>query len=372
VTANLSMLAAVVLKELRQTSRDPRMIALLIAAPVIQLFIFGHAVNLEVDEVPTVVVDQDDSRASRLHLRRLLADGTLTEVARERTGADARRWLVEGEAAVVVIIPAGFERDLVRGRPTEVQALLDGSDSNRSGVAAGAISAYFSGVAEGLVRARMARLPRPEVRSRVLFNPTLDTAIYMVPGVAAILLMVITTIVTAMGLSREREVGTLEQILVTPVPSTILIGGKILPFAMFGIVDFGLALVVGAYVFDMPLRGSLVLLFAVTALYLLTTLGMGLLISSVSSSQQQAFMGGFFFMLPAALLSGIMTPIHSMPEWLQPLTLANPVRHYAEVLRAVLLRDATATDLSTQILVLAGMGIVLFAFASFRFRRALR
>src|SRR5690606_27243272 len=150
------------------------------------------------------------------------------------------------------------------------------------------------------------RLPELSVRSRVLFNPELETSIYMVPGVAAMLLLLITTVVSSMGLSRERERGTLEQILVTPVPSGVLIPGKILPFAAFGLLDFGLALVVGAYVFDMPLRGDFALLTLATLLYLSTTLGVGLLISTISKSQQQAFMGGFLFMMPAALLSGIM------------------------------------------------------------------
>ncbi|MEQ8894875.1 MAG: ABC transporter permease, partial [Sandaracinaceae bacterium] len=308
----LAMLSAVVRKEVRQTTRDKRMMALLVLAPLIQLFVFGHAVNLEVDDVPTVVVDRDGTETSRAHLRRLLADGTLTRVGTETSAQEAERWLEEGRAAVVLVVPEGLEADLARGRPARVQAILDGSDPNRAGVAASAVSGYFTRESEGRIRAQLRRLNmrRPDVRvaSRVLFNPELDTAIYMVPGVAAMLLLLITTIVTAMGLSRERELGTLEQILVTPVPSGLLILGKIIPFAVIGVVDFGVALVVGAYVFDMPLGGDFVVLFGATLLYLTVTLGMGLLISTLSGSQQQAFMGGFLFMLPAALLSGIMTP----------------------------------------------------------------
>ena len=168
----------------------------------------------------------------------------------------------------------------------------------------------------------------------------------MVPGVAAMLLLLITTIVTAMGLAREREVGTLEQILVTPVSSTLFIAGKILPFAVIGLLDFGLALIVGSTVFDMPLRGHMSLILLGTLLYLTTTLGIGLLIATLSKSQQQAFLGGFLFMLPAALLSGIMTPIQSMPEELQLFTLINPLRHYAEILRGSLLRGAGFVDLA--------------------------
>jgi ABC-2 type transport system permease protein len=376
-----AMLIAVVKKELRQTARDRRMMFMLLGAPLIQLYIFGTAVDLDVDHVPTVVVDHDESYASRTHLTRLLADGTLSELARLQSEREAERLLETGEAAVVIVIPEGFERDIARHRPTTVQAILDGSDSNRSGVAGSAVASYFAQESEGLVRAQLSQLasvqglaaatPNVSVPTRVLFNPSLDTSIYMVPGVAAMLLMIITTIVTAMGLSREKERGTLEQILVTPVPSGVLILGKILPFAAFGLVDFGLAMIVGSYVFDMPLRGDFSVLLLATTMYLMTTLGVGLLISTLSSSQQQAFLGGFLFMMPAALLSGIMTPIHSMPEWLQPFTMINPVRHYAEVLRASLLRGAGFAELTTQLAVLAAMGLTVFTFATIRFRKSL-
>jgi ABC-2 type transport system permease protein len=370
------MLLAVIKKELRQTARDKRMLFLLVAVPVIQLFIFANAVNLDVDHVPTVVVDLVKSQRSASDLRRLLADGTLTKVGAIDNIPEAERWLETGRAAVVLLFPAGFERDVVRGRRATVQAILDGSDPNRAGIASAAIAQYFGGEAAVLLKSRMlrvspeqpVRLPQLQLRSRVYFNPELETAVYMVPGIMAMLLLMITTIVTAMGLSRERERGTLEQILVTPVSSSMLMLGKILPFAMFGLIDFAVALVVGSYAFDMPLRGSLSLLLTGTLLYLMTTLGAGMLISTFSGSQQQAFMGGFFFMLPAALLSGIMTPIRSMPSWLQVVTLVNPLRHYAEVLRGVLLRGATAADLQVQLSVLAVIGLVIFASAVFRFR----
>lgn len=387
----LAMLLAVVKKEVRQTARDRRMLFLLIVAPVIQLFVFGHAVNLEVDRVPTVVVDRDGSHLSRAHLQRLLADGTLREVERLQSVVAAERRLETGREAVVLVIPSGFARDVVRGRGATVQLILDGSDPNRAGVAGAAVAEYFARRNEELARAAAGRrlpsadspalpvlkvplpkvlVPDVQVKARVFFNPGLETSIYMVPGVAAILLMLITTIVTAMGLSREGEDGTLEQILVTPVPSSVLILGKILPFAAFGLADFALALLVGSFLFDVPLRGDFAVLLGATVLYLLTTLGVGLLVAALSGSQQQAFMGGFLFMLPAALLSGIMTPIHSMPSWLQAFTWLNPLRHYAEVLRGVLLRDAGFAELSAQLLALATMGISVFTFAALRFRKA--
>ncbi|MET0342890.1 MAG: ABC transporter permease [Polyangiales bacterium] len=375
------MLWAVIRKEIRQTVRDRRMMVLLIASPVIQLIVFGNAVQLDVDKVPTAVVDLDDSHESRTQLAHILADGTLRPVARERSVGPALRMLETGEAAAALIVPRDFARDVARARGAEVQVVLDGSDPNRANVAASAVSSYFAGESERRVRARLALRaydgtlpfigppPAIDLRSRVLFNPTLKTSVYMVPGVTAMLLLLITTIVSAMGLARERERGTLEQVLVTPVPSLVLVLGKIIPFGAIGLFDFLLALTVGAYVFDMPLRGAMSLLLVATALYLTVTLSVGLLISTFSASQQQAFMGGFLFLLPAALLSGIMTPVRSMPAWLAPLTLINPVRHYAEILRGVLLRGADAAMLSTQLVTLAAMGLVVCGYASHRFRK---
>ena len=378
MTRTLHLLFAVIQKEIRQTVRDKRMMVLLIAAPMIQLIVFGHAVQLDVDRVPTVVVDRDRSHTSRTHLSAVLADGTLREVSRTSETDAALRKLETNEAAAVLIVPPDFERDVVRGRAAALQVVLDGSDPNRANVAGSAVAGYFARESEKIARARrqrlaalggtLPRLPDVQVRSRVLFNPGLESAIYMVPGVAAMLLLLITTIVSAMGLARERERGTLEQILVTPVPSTVLVLGKIIPFAVIGLIDFLLALTAGAYLFDMPLRGGMPLLLAATSLYLMITLGAGLLISTYSESQQQAFMGGFLFMLPAALLSGIMTPVRSMPTWLAPLTLVNPLRHYAEILRAVLLRGAGAAELSTQLSTLAVMGLCVCALAVHRFR----
>jgi ABC-2 type transport system permease protein len=372
------MLWAVVQKELRQTVRDRRMMALLIAAPLIQLVLFGNAVQLDVDRVPTAVVDLDKSSESRLHLRRVLADGTLHKVAETDSTVAAQRMLETNEAAAVLVVPQGFARDLARARPTHVQMVLDGSDPNRANVAGAAVANYFAQESElrtheqARERARQANVPvllsDVSVRSRVLFNPALKTAVYMVPGVSAMLLLLVTTIVASMGLARERERGTLEQMQVTPLPSSLMILGKIIPFAAIGLFDFLLALAVGAYVFDMPVRGSLGLVFFATALYLTNTLGVGLLIASISASQQQAFMGGFLFMLPAALLSGIMTPVSSMPSWLAPLTLANPLRHYAEIVRGVLLRGADARDLQFQLLALMLMGLTICSVAAWRFR----
>lgn len=375
----LTSLLAVAVKELQQTARDRRMMFLLLVAPAIQLFIFGNAVDLDVDRVPTVVVDRDGTSVSREHVRRLLADGTLEGVLQAPDTEAAGRELVAGRASVALIVPEGTTRHLARGEPARIQVLVDGSDPNRSAIATSAVLGYFAGASLDVVHERLDRVgvaappipPSIGMQARFLYNPRMVTAVNIVPGIATMLLLIVTTIVTAMGLTRERETGTLEQILVTPVRPAVLLMGKMLPFAVIGLFDFLLALVVGAWVFDVPIRGSLPLLFGSTLVYLITTLSAGLFISTISTTQQQAFLGGFLFMMPAALLSGIMTPIRSMPVWLQPLTFINPLRHYADLLRAVLLRDAGFADVAPQLLFLAIFGVSLSVIASLRFRKTM-
>ena len=238
-----------------------------------------------------------------------------------------------------------------------MQTLLDGTDPNRSTVAAAAASRYFGEVAETLVQERIARTGaqapgKIAVTPRLLYNPALKTAPFLIPGILAMLLVVVTTIVTAMGLAREREMGTLEQVLVTPIRPVWLLLGKMLPYVGIGFLDVLLVNAAAGPLFDVPMRGSLPVLALGTLLYLCSTLAVGLLVSTLSQNQQQAFLGGFLFALPAILLSGVMTPVRSMPEWLQWVTVANPCRWYAELARSVLLRGAGFADLWRQLLAL--------------------
>ena len=369
-------LAAVFRKEVRQTLRDRRVMFLLVAAPMIQTIIFGFAVDFDVDRVPAVVVDLDRSDESRLHARRLLADGTLRRAGERASIEEAERDLDAGRAAAVVVLPEGLAADLAARRPAEVQLLLDGTDPNRAGVAGGAASRYFGEVGEQLMRDRLEAAGRPApaqavITPRVAYNPRLKTAPYLVPGIAGTLLVIVTTLVTAMGLSREREMGTMEQVLVTPIKPLWLLIGKLLPFLVIGLFDVVLLVAVGTWVFEVPLRGNLLVGLAGVLLYVFSTLGVGLLISTVSQNQQQAFLGGFIFMMPAILLSGVMTPIRAMPDWLQYVTYLNPVRYFAEVMRGVLLRGAGLGDLWFQLAALAVLGTGILGLAASRFRTQL-
>jgi len=367
-------LSAVIRKEVRQTVRDRRIMFMLVGAPLLQTIALGFAIDFNFENVPTLVVDRDQTAASRTHARRLLADGTLR---RRPGGVEVEAALAEmerGSAAAAVVLPRAFARDLAAARPAEVQVILDGTDPNRAVVVANAATQYFGAAAVALLKERLARAnlaPPPTISAvpRIYYNPGLDTSPFMIPGVMTMLLVITTTIVTAMGLSREREMGTLEQVLVTPIRPLFLLLGKMTPFFVIGCFDVFLVLTAGVWIFKVPVRGSLLVLVTGTMLYLQCTLGIGLLISSISKTQQQSFLAGFLFIMPAILLSGVMTPVAAMPAWLRAVTYANPVRYYIEILRANLLKGADFADLWWRLLALGGLGIGILFVATLRFHK---
>ena len=362
-------------KELLQAFRDPRMMAVVLAIPVLQLTLLGFAANLEFEHADAVIVDDDRSAASRDFLQGLGADGTFTlrPVASVDEATEALR---ANTATVAVIIPTRFGRDVDAGTPAHLQVLVDGSDPIGSAAATAALEQYAQTVS---LRATLERLPRgaapavPRVRlePRLLYNPGLKSRIFIVPGTGASILLIVTAIITAMGLAREREVGTMEQLLVTPIRPIVLMIGKTVPYALFGLIDQALILVVGNVVFDVPMHGSILLLFSAALVYLVATLGLGLVVGTIARTQQQALMGAFFIIIPGFLVSGLMTPIEAMPEWTQPITWVNPVRYYIEILRSIQLRGATLSDIARPLLHLGGIAVGLIAIAVFRFRRTL-
>ncbi|HSN89884.1 MAG TPA: ABC transporter permease [Anaeromyxobacteraceae bacterium] len=369
-------LAAVFRKEVGQTVRDRRVMFLLMVAPLVQTVVFGFAVDFEVDRVPTVVADADGSLESREHARRLLADRTLLAAGAAASPAEAERAIDRGDAAAALVLPRRLGADLAAGRPARVQVLLDGTDPNRANVAGAAASRYFGELGERMARERLAARgvpepPRIDLVPRLLYNPELRTPPFMVPGIAAMLLVIVTTLTSAMGLAREREMGTLEQVLVTPISPLLLLVGKMAPFVVIGLVDVMLLVGVGTWLFDIPIRGNPAVFLVGTLVYLMTTLGVGLLISTVSSTQQQAFLGGFLFAIPAIILSGVMTPIRAMPQWLQLVTRLNPLRYFVEVMRGVLLRGAGFAELWPQLAALLVLGSLILAVATRRFHKRL-
>jgi ABC-2 type transport system permease protein len=366
-------LVALFRKELIQAFRDPRMLFMLLMVPTAQVVLFGYAANLEFNHARTIVVDNDRTEASRDFLDGLGAEGTFT-IGRVPTDRDAILALRHGEAEVAVIVPREFADRLHAGQRAEVQVLVDGTEPTQAVGAAAAVEGFALrrslAVAYGRVAAEgAARVPQVALEPRLLYNPSLKSRLFMVPGTAASVLLIVTTIVTAMGLARERELGTMEQLLVTPMEPLTLMIGKTVPYALFGLLDEAAILVVGNLLFDVPLRGNLALVFAGTLAYLMATLSMGLLISTFAATQQRAIMGGFFVLLPALLLSGFMTPIEAMPWWIQPITYVIPVRWFIEIIRGSLLRGATFADLGPALLALVGLGAGFLLVAARRFQR---
>ena len=345
-------------KEFRQIFRDPRLRRVIFVAPVIQLFAFGYAVSTDVRNVATLVVDHDRSRESRELVEAFTASGYFRVLGYAERPADIVRALDHGDAVLGIVIPPGFERGESR-----VQLLFDGTNSNLANVA--------RSYAERIVLSR-ADLPPPvvDLRSRAWFNPALESRDYNVPAVVGALLMLICLLLTSLAVVREREMGTLEQLLVSPLRPGELILGKSLPFALIGLVDMGLVVTVALLWFKIPFRGNPLLLVLGTVLFLFSALGLGLLISSISNTQQEAFMSAFLVFLPAILLSGFMFPVSSMPRGFEALTLLNPLRHYLEIVRALFLKGAGAEALWRQLLALLGMGIGLLWLAARRFRNA--
>jgi ABC-2 type transport system permease protein len=380
-----TQLLAVMIKELRQAFRDRRMVAILLVAPVIQMVVLGYAVKMDVDHIPTVLCDQDRTPESRALASAFFAGHTF-ELVGSPAGAEldaerASRLLEEGSAAAVLVLPRGFAERQKRQAATPIQVLIDGTDPNRTQIAANSAMQFLLGraVAELQERAATAMaaqgasfgLAQLVLTPRISFNPRLDSSIYMVPAVAAILLLLITTVLTSMGIARERELGTIEQILVTPLSPAVLLTGKCLPFAVIGLVDVTALLAVGSLLFEVPLRGSLLVIYGGTLLYLLTTLGIGIFISTSSRSQQQAMLGAFFFLLPAILLSGFATPIENMPAWIRPITYLDPLRYYVEIMRSCLLKGSGFWDLLPQLLALLIFGIAILTLSALRFKKRL-
>jgi ABC-2 type transport system permease protein len=363
IVGGLQSLLNVAKKEMIQTLRDRRMLFTLIAAPAIQLVAFGYAVNLDVDHIPTVVCDEDHTDISRELVGAFLAEGTfrLHDAVIDPDAAQAE--LESGDAAVAIIIPRGYATRLARDAAPQVQILVDGTDAVRAQVAAADASQFLT------LHGAAATVAAPSIVPRILYNQRLKTPIYMVPGILASLLLNVSVIVTAMGLARERETGTLEQIMVTPIEPAILLFGKCLPFIVFGLIDVCAILLLGSVLFAVPIRGSLVVVGLGTFLYLFSTLGIGILIATLSKSQQQAMLGALAFMLPTMMLSGFMSPIASMPGWLQAVTWVIPMRHFIEILRGCLLKAATFADLMPQMIALLILGVSILTISVILFRR---
>jgi ABC-2 type transport system permease protein len=362
-------LRELVRKEFLQIRRDPRLMRIILIAPIFQLIVFGYAVSTDVRRTALFLVDLDNTQSSRA-LTEAFTSSEYSRIA----GASSRpedlvSALDHADAIVGLEIPRGFADDLASGT-AQVQLLFDGSNSNMATISRG----YAERIIGQFARRHSPETAPPtiDLRTRAWFNPDLESRDYNVPGVVALIILLVGMLLTSLAVVREREIGTLEQLMVSPLTSMELIIGKTIPFAIIGLIDLGLVTTVGILWFGIPFNGNPILLIVSCMVYLLPTLGLGLLISTVSKTQQEAFMLSFLVLMPVILLSGFMFPVSSMPEIFQQTTLLNPVRHFLEIIRGIFLKGAGISVLWPQLLWLAGMGIAVMALAASRFQKTAR
>jgi ABC transporter DrrB family efflux protein len=359
-------LGGIVYKELLQARRDPATLVLALAIPVIQLTIFGFAIHTEIEDIPTVVVDRAGVRVGREFVQALDATGTFRVVGFAADRDEAMALLREGRAKTAVLLPDDLAERLLARETAAVQFLIDGSDSNMAMQAQAAALGLATSFSQ---RLRPPQAPSIEARPRLLYNPDGRSETFFVPGLLGIILQLVTTTLTAFAIVRERERGTLEQLMVTPVSRLALTLGKILPSVLVGAAATVLALLAMVFVFAVGIRGGLGLLAALTGLFLFTSLAIGLLISAVARSQLQALMMTLLLMLPSVLLSGFMFPRDAMPTPIRELTWLIPATYFIEIMRGVVLRAASAAELARFIVPLAALGTAFYVLAALRFRK---
>jgi ABC-2 type transport system permease protein len=361
----------IVRKEVRQLLRDPRSRPILFVAPMVQLLLFGYAVNTDVRNTPLAVLDLDRSAVSRELADEMVSSGYFEIAIQAERPSELVEALDRGQVVIALEIPPQFSRDLASGRGASVQLLVDGTDSNTGTIALGylrrAILAY--GLRKSDLTESLAKGPRLEPRA--WFNPSLESRAYNVPGVIGILILLMCLLLTSFSVVRERELGTLDQLRVSPVKPAELILGKTIPVAVVALIDLALIVAVGTAWFGIPLRGSLLVLLAASLLFILSGLAAGLLISTVSKTQQEAFLTMYLVLLPSIVLSGFFFPIHSMPELFQWISYLNPVRYFLEVVRAVFLKGAGPVVLWPQFAALLILGTTGIAVAIRRFARSI-
>jgi ABC-2 type transport system permease protein len=360
-------------KEIIELRQDPRIFGIIFIAPVLQLAILGYAATTDVRNVPIVVVDSDRSAASQDLISRFTGSGIFDIVDVVSDLREVDRYLESGDAWMALSIPASYGRSIATGRPATVQVVADGSDASSTNIALGYASNLIAGYAQEMVQHRramgvpVAQSGSIEPRVRVWFNPTLESRYFMLPGIFALLLLVVTSNLSSMAIVREREIGTLEQLNVTPLGRLELIVGKLLPYGIIGLIDVMIVLLVIVFWFEVPLRGSFWLLFGMSLIYLLTTLGLGLFTSTISHTQQQAMMTStFFFLIPMMYLSGFIFPIENMPEVIQPITYLIPLRYFVVILRGIFLKGVGLETLWPQALALFGWGAAILTLAYMR------
>lgn len=374
---SIAVILEIMRKEFHQIRRDRKMLGISIVAPFLQVLLLGYAATTDIKNSIMVVCDQDKTQESREFLREFTTSGYFIHRYDVATVPEIDPFIENARASIALVIPTGFSRDLLNRKTTQVQVVLDGTDANTANIlliyATQIIASYSQSIAtEYAMRVAGRPLAMIVPEPRVWFNPDLRSSNYMVPGVVALVLMLITMMLTSLGIVREKESGTLEQLMVTPIKSHQLILGKLIPFALIGMVDTTAVLALARFWFHVPMQGSIALLFALSGLFILTTLGIGLFISTIARSQQQAMLiAMFFFFMPFMFLGGFAFPIANMPPVIQVITRFFPLRYFLEILRAIFLKGAGLHELWVQASALVVFGALSLTVSVLRFRKTM-
>jgi ABC-2 type transport system permease protein len=361
-------------KELHQVRRDRLTLAMMVALPVMQLLLFGYAINTDIRHIPMVAYDQDQSAQSRDLVRSLVATTYYDYAGEVRDYAEIERAMRAGKAKVALVVPRRYASDVTRGRTARLQLIVDGSDpltvASATNTAASLVAARSSDLYAVRLGASGTTTPI-ELEPNTWYNPDLRTAVYIVPGLIGVILTMTMVMLTAMAIARERERGTLEQLIVSPIKNVELVIGKILPYVIVGYVQITLILLAGRIVFDVPFIGSPPLLYLLSFLFIAANLALGLFFSTLAKTQQQAMQMSFFFLLPNILLSGFMFPFEAMPRPAQWLAQALPLTHYLRIVRGITLRGSGMNDAAPELVWLVGILLALIMLASLRFSKKL-
>jgi ABC-2 type transport system permease protein len=359
---------ALIQKEFYQIIRDRNMLRMIFMAPLIQLLVLGYAISTDVKNINTAVYDYDKSEYSREYIRSISAGEYFITRTSTTPLLNADLDFRENRNSVTLIIPKGFSQDIQQKKSVKVGFLVDGSNANSAAIALGYINAIT-----GQYNQRVTGLSQPiEMRQRRLYNPEAVSVNYMVPGIVTVLLTMITMMLTSMAIVREREVGTLEQLMVTPITTQALILGKTIPSAIIGFLEMSIALAFGVLWFRVPFVGSWALLYTLSFIYLFTTLGIGMFVSTISKTQQQAMFFTWFLSIFILLTSGFFAPISNMPQSVQFLTYLNPLRYFMKIVRGIMMKGATLSDLYPEAAAMIIFGFVIFTFAGLRFSKRVK
>jgi ABC-2 type transport system permease protein len=374
----MKAILSIIRKEFLQLRRDPRLFPVLFISPILQLLLLGYAANLDVRDIPSVVCDQDGSTASREFVDKFLNSGYFSIEARVQRLGEIDPYLDNGRASLAFVVPRGFGDDLAGGRQARVMIIVDGAESQTATIGVNYANLIANRYAQGLVLERFERLKGSGIRPtlvnaevRVWYNPELRSRNFMVPGVLGLILMILTISLASMGIVREKEAGTMEQLIVTPIRPYQLIIGKLLPFVLIGLVEATFVTAVAKYWFVVPVRGSVLLLLVACLAFMLNTLGFGLFISTISRTQQQAMFTTIFFIMPMIMLGGFVFPIENMPPFFRAVSHIVPTRYFFVMIRGLMLRGAGWPELWDQAASLAVIGSVILALSILRFHKKL-